>query len=120
MVFREPPGRRSRPSARLRTPSWKNTARSNFLAYFSACGMAARSWSRRLGPQSQDAQGLQRRRPPPGRHLGALPLLVLDVYEHAYFIDYGSDRKAYIAEFWKHVDWNAANERFSKAKAVNF
>jgi Fe-Mn family superoxide dismutase len=41
---------------------------------------------------------------------------VLDVYEHAYFIDYGSDRKAYIAEWWKHLNWNKVNELYAKAK----
>lgn len=93
----------------------------NFLAYFSACGMAARGWvvlawdlkAKALKVYNADAHHQ-------GGIWGALPILVLDVYEHAYFIDYGSDRKAYIAEFWKHVDWKAANERFAKAKAVDF
>ena len=32
---------------------------------------------------------------------GCMPVLVLTSTEHAYFIDYGSDRKAYIADWWK-------------------
>jgi Fe-Mn family superoxide dismutase len=41
---------------------------------------------------------------------------VLDVYEHAYFIDYGSDRKAYIADYWKNFNWQKASELYEKAK----
>ena len=46
---------------------------------------------------------------------GCLPILVLDVYEHAYFMDYGSDRKAYIADFWKNVDWKKADALYAAA-----
>jgi Fe-Mn family superoxide dismutase len=45
---------------------------------------------------------------------GCLPIIVLDVYEHAYFIDTGSDRKAYIANFWKNLNWEAADELYTK------
>ncbi len=40
----------------------------------------------------------------------ATPLLILDVYEHAYFIDYGTGRKAYIEAFMKNIDWPAADK----------
>ncbi len=46
---------------------------------------------------------------------GCLPILVLDVYEHAYFIDYGSDRKAYIGDWWKNLDWKKATELYNNA-----
>jgi superoxide dismutase, Fe-Mn family len=36
---------------------------------------------------------------------GTSPLLVLDVYEHAYFIDYGTKRKDYIDAWFKNVHW---------------
>ena len=39
------------------------------------------------------------------------PVLILDVYEHAYFLDYGTARKAYIEAFMKNVDWEAVNRR---------
>ncbi len=45
---------------------------------------------------------------------GTSPILVLDVYEHAYFIDYGSDRKSYIEAFFNNLDWKAINKKFSK------
>lgn len=41
----------------------------------------------------------------------AMPLLVLDVYEHAYMIDYGIKRAAYIDAFLKNVDWEVVNHR---------
>ncbi len=33
------------------------------------------------------------------------PLLVIDVWEHAYYIDYRNNRKAYIDSFWKLINW---------------
>ncbi len=43
---------------------------------------------------------------------GATPLLVLDVYEHAYFLDFATVRKKYIEAFLANLDWVAASERF--------
>jgi superoxide dismutase, Fe-Mn family len=39
----------------------------------------------------------------------ATPLVALDVYEHAYFLDYQTDRRAYIEAFLRNLDWNAVN-----------
>lgn len=44
----------------------------------------------------------------------ALPLLILDVYEHAYFIDYGTGRRGYIEAFMKNVSWAVVNSRVEK------
>jgi Fe-Mn family superoxide dismutase len=41
----------------------------------------------------------------------AEPLLVLDVYEHAYFTDYGIRRKDYIAGFIGNINWNIVEKR---------
>jgi superoxide dismutase, Fe-Mn family len=39
----------------------------------------------------------------------ATPLVALDVYEHAYFLDYQTDRGAYIDAFFRNLDWRAVN-----------
>ncbi len=85
----------------------------NFMTYFSACGMATRGWvvlcydthDATLRVYTGDAHNH-------GGVWGCMPVLVLDVYEHAYFIDYGSDRKAYIADWWKNLDWKKATESY--------
>ncbi|MFH1510459.1 MAG: superoxide dismutase [Candidatus Woesearchaeota archaeon] len=42
-------------------------------------------------------------------------LLVLDMFEHAYYIDYKNDKAKYIENFWKIVNWDALNKRFEHA-----
>jgi superoxide dismutase, Fe-Mn family len=39
----------------------------------------------------------------------ATPLVALDVYEHAYFLDYQTDRASYIEAFFKNLDWSVVN-----------
>jgi len=46
-----------------------------------------------------------------GHLAGATPLLVLDVFEHAYVFDYGMKRDEYIGAFMSAVDWEKANAR---------
>jgi len=41
-------------------------------------------------------------------------LLVLDVFEHAYYLDYKNDRGKFVEAFWNIVDWEAVNKRFEK------
>jgi len=43
----------------------------------------------------------------------AIPILVIDVYEHAYFIDYGARRAPYINAFMSNIDWGVVNLRFA-------
>jgi superoxide dismutase, Fe-Mn family len=40
----------------------------------------------------------------------ATPLVALDVYEHAYFIDYQTDRASYIDAFFDNLDWDVVND----------
>jgi Fe-Mn family superoxide dismutase len=40
----------------------------------------------------------------------ATPLVALDVYEHAYFIDYQTDRASYIDAFFANLDWGVVND----------
>jgi superoxide dismutase, Fe-Mn family len=41
----------------------------------------------------------------------ATPLIVLDVHEHAYVLDFGTDREAYIDAFFANLDWSVVNDR---------
>ena len=43
---------------------------------------------------------------------GAAPIVVIDVYEHAYFIDFGADRKAYIEAYFQNLNWPAINQKY--------
>ena len=44
-----------------------------------------------------------------------VPLLVLDMYEHSYAIDYGADHAAYIDAFFKNLAWDAVEARYNRA-----
>lgn len=51
-----------------------------------------------------------------GGHLaGCDPLLVLDVFEHAYMLDYGIKRDEYIGAFMDNVLWEIVSQRFDEA-----
>lgn len=43
----------------------------------------------------------------------ATPILALDTYEHAYFIDYGVNRASYIDAFFANIDWKVVEDNFS-------
>jgi len=40
-----------------------------------------------------------------------IPIIVIDIYEHAYMIDYGVDRATYLKELWESIDWNVIEKR---------
>jgi len=52
-----------------------------------------------------------------GHLSGAAPILIMDVFEHAYMIDYGLKRADYIEAFFKAIDWKVAADRFDEASA---
>jgi superoxide dismutase, Fe-Mn family len=75
-----------------------------------ATGMAARGWAwtaydwdeGRLFNYLGDAQNTF-------PVWNATPLVALDVYEHAYFLDYRTDRASYIEAFFNNLDWTVVN-----------
>jgi Fe-Mn family superoxide dismutase len=48
-----------------------------------------------------------------GHPAGCTPLLILDVFEHAFMIDYGVRRGDYIEAFFKNIDWKAVEKRLT-------
>jgi len=50
-----------------------------------------------------------------GHLAGTVPLLIMDVFEHAFMFDYGLNRADYIKAFIDAIDWEVVQERFKKA-----
>jgi Fe-Mn family superoxide dismutase len=48
----------------------------------------------------------------------AAPIVGLDVYEHAYYIDYGTARASYIDAFFKNVSWEAVGNNLERARGA--
>lgn len=50
-----------------------------------------------------------------GHLAGTFPLLIMDVFEHAFMLDYGLNRADYIKAFMEVIDWEVVQKRFDKA-----
>ncbi len=49
-------------------------------------------------------------------HQDSTPLLTLDVWEHAYYLQYPNERAEYVEEWWNVVDWDDVTERYEAAR----
>jgi superoxide dismutase, Fe-Mn family len=49
---------------------------------------------------------------------GGIPVLAIDMYEHAYHLDFGANCTAYIAAFMRNIDWEAVEQRTQNAAKV--
>jgi len=87
----------------------------NWRADLKATGMAGRGWAwtaydwdeGRLFNYIGDTQNTY-------PIWNATPLVALDVYEHAYFLDYQTDRASYIDAFFANLDWTTINDWVSR------
>ncbi len=82
-----------------------------------ACGKAARGWAVLVYEQrSKRMRTILLDTHDEGNVVMAYPLLVLDMYEHAYALDYGIDKETYIKKFWDDIDWEIVERRFEMLK----
>lgn len=86
-----------------------------FMKYLKDAALSVRGWAivtidavtHRLRVIGADAHDV-------GSVWSAYPLLVIDVYEHAYFIDFGTDRAKYLDTIFESINWEVVEKRLSK------
>ena len=81
-----------------------------------AVGWAILVWS----PRSRRLEILQAEKHQNLSQWDVVPLLVLDVWEHAYYLQYKNDRKKYIENWWKIVNWRDVENRFHEAQKLKW
>jgi Fe-Mn family superoxide dismutase len=54
-----------------------------------------------------------------GHLAGATPLLIMDVFEHAYITQFGLDRNKYVEVFFDNINWNTVSSRFKSSRVSN-
>ena len=87
-----------------------------WMADLKATGMASRGWAWTAWDQDWNylfnyAGDAQNSFPV----WNASPIVALDVYEHAYYLDYGTARASYIDTFFKNIEWSAVGENLDRA-----
>ncbi len=50
---------------------------------------------------------------------GPTPILVADVWEHAYYVDYRNLRAKYLETFWSHINWEFVSKCYEAGKVMN-
>lgn len=84
-----------------------------FISRFKAVGMAMRGWVLLVwDPFDEGLHIIGQDAHDEGSTITTIPLIVMDVYEHAYMIDYGISRKEYIETFIRNINWEVVNDRF--------
>lgn len=91
----------------------------NFVKQFSdaAKNVEAVGWAILTYDQEIDALVIYQVEKQNFMHPPSMPLLLtLDVWEHAYYLQYKNDRASYVDNWWKVVNWDDVEKRFSKVK----
>ncbi len=78
--------------------------------------MALLVWS----PRSHRLEILQAEKHQNLTQQDVIPLLVLDVWEHAYYLRYQNEREKYINNWWKVVNWPEVEMRFHDASKLKW
>ena len=79
---------------------------------FIACAKAARGWCILAYEQrTKTCRNILLDTHQDGQIATAFPVIVLDMYEHAYFLDYGTDKTAYINRFIAQLPWDTIEKR---------
>ncbi|MCL4478782.1 MAG: superoxide dismutase [Deltaproteobacteria bacterium] len=113
-------GKGGEPGAELKTKISENFGSfDKFKEDFKACGIALRGWavlvyditSGRLMVNGLDAHNIY-------GFLNTIPILVMDVYEHAYYTDQGPKRPPYIDSFFNNVNWSISEARLKNAQKL--
>jgi len=84
---------------------------------FSALAFASTGWAIRALDMHGHSFDFTMRAHDQGFVAGALPVLVIDSYEHAFMIDYGTDKWAYIEAVLENIDWDVVTARGQAASA---
>ncbi|MCZ8514142.1 DUF2935 domain-containing protein [Paenibacillus filicis] len=79
-------------------------------------GWALLVWS----PRSHRVEILQAEKHQNLSQWDVIPLLVLDVWEHAYYLKHKNERAPYIAAWWNTVNWDHVNERYAAARMLKW
>jgi superoxide dismutase, Fe-Mn family len=79
-------------------------------------GWAILVWS----PRAHRLEILQSERHQLMTQWDTIPLLVLDVWEHAYYLQYQNVRKDYVNNWWNVVNWEAVEKRFKQASELTW
>ncbi|MBK5242927.1 superoxide dismutase [Clostridium sp.] len=87
----------------------------NFISYLTNVGLSMRGWvvltidliDNKLHIIGSDSHDI-------GAVWLSCPILIMDVYEHAYFMDFGTDRRKYISTFIENINWKVLNHRFQE------
>lgn len=94
-----------------------------FKKHFSAAaekveggGWALLVWS----PRSHRVEILQAEKHQNLSQWDVIPLLVLDVWEHSYYLKHKNERAKYITDWWHVVNWDYVNERYEKASKLKW
>lgn len=88
-----------------------------FFAEFRGAGLSARGWAILAFDTEQEELFIYITDDQHNGHvIQSIPILPMDVFEHAYYIDYGTSRGEYIDAFFRNLDWSVVNRRYLEAR----